>query len=233
MFRIIQKTSGAFIGLLVSIPCPRVLRGVIWGALCKLFKMDLHDSVLGIDEFRTFQELFTRKVKRREIRGEVVSPSDGKFIQWGNFQNGELPKIKCTAGKLLGVPVASGSYALFYLAPKNYHRVHSPVSGTLESITRINGMFYPVNSIGMRLVNGLFQVNERVVFKINTSSGFVYVVMVGALNVGSIVPTIGEGSISAGDEIGYFGLGSSVLVVWDREMSFKRDTGDIRYGDSL
>lgn len=233
MVRVIQKTSGVFIGLLSSIPCPKPLRGIVWGALCKIFKIDLQDSILAIDEFETFQQLFTRKVKKREITGEIVSPSDGMFVESGHFQNGELPNIKCTAGKLLGVPLLDGTYTLFYLAPKNYHRVHSPVSGTLESVTRINGNFYPVNKIGMRFVDGLFQVNERVVFKIKTAESFVYLVMVGALNVGSIVPTVAPGAIRVGDEIGYFALGSSVLVVWDREINIKRQLGEIRYGDSL
>lgn len=233
MVRLIQKTSGALIGVLASIPCPKPFRARVWGILCQCFGIDLSDAELKVEEFRTFQELFTRKIKPRKIQGEISIPCDGRLIEFESFTDGELPKIKCTAGKLLGVPLLKGSYALFYLAPKNYHRVHSPVSGQLESITRINGLFHPVNSIGMRFVNGLFQVNERVVFKINTKEGVCYVVMVGALNVGSIVPTITPGSISVGMEIGYFGLGSSVLVVWDREMNFTAKSGEVRFGDCL
>lgn len=39
----------------------------------------------------------------------------------------------------------SPSLAIFRLAPQDYHRFHSPVSGVLQGIKHIDGEYYTVN----------------------------------------------------------------------------------------
>jgi phosphatidylserine decarboxylase len=131
-------------------------------------------------------------------------------------------------------------FATIYLAPHNYHRVHSPVTGTLRAIRYIPGRLLPVNRLFAGLCPALFTENERMVFDIRTpQGGTIKVVMVGAFNVGRIHSPfwpemntnnferqwdgrIGHQEIcysfpvSAGDELGVFMLGSTTVMVFDK-----------------
>lgn len=130
-------------------------------------------------------------------------------------------------------------YTTIYLAPHNYHRCHFPVGGTLTAMRHIPGALWPVNKLAVAVVPQLFVQNERLVFDIKTpSGGRVWSVMVGALNVGrvqsSLMPnfvtnaswrrasatkelSLAPKQIAAGDEMGTFMLGSTVVVVMDRK----------------
>ena len=78
-------------------------------------------------------------------------------------------------------------YTVVYLAPHNYHRVHSPISGKLLSISHIKGDLWPVNAYFVKAIEGLYYQNERLVFEIQVSQeSTCYVVMIGALNVGQM-----------------------------------------------
>jgi phosphatidylserine decarboxylase len=112
-----------------------------------------------------------------------------------------------------------------------YHRVHSPVDGVVRAWRYVPGRLYPVNTLAIRHVEGLFAVNERVVVLIDTEdSGPVAVVLVGAANVGRIslaftdhVTNQGEAArltvppvpipLRRGDELGAFNLGSTVVLL--------------------
>ena len=48
-----------------------------------------------------------------------------------------------------------------YLAPGDYHRVHSPVDGEISLVRGIAGDLYPVNSIGEKHIPQLFVRNHR------------------------------------------------------------------------
>ena len=128
-------------------------------------------------------------------------------------------------------------FTTVYLAPHNYHRVHSPVSGTITQMRYIPGELWPVNKPAVNYVPKLFCRNERLVFTIETPKGKVHAVMVGALNVARMVtdhwPSLVTHSmvkatagkmlektnvtidIKAGDELGTFMLGSTVVLVFE------------------
>ena len=98
----------------------------------------------------------------------------------------------------------------------DYHRFHSPVSGTVRSITAVPGQLYTVNPIAVNspLVN-VFTSNKRIVVLIDSPAfGLVAFVAVGATLVGSIVMSVAEGqSVTKGDELGYFAFGGSTCIV--------------------
>ena len=71
-------------------------------------------------------------------------------------------------GKLEGF--LASSFFTIYLAPHNYHRVHSPLAGKLESITYIPGDLWPVNPPVVKQIPRVFSRNERVVFEIITEN---------------------------------------------------------------
>jgi phosphatidylserine decarboxylase len=123
-----------------------------------------------------------------------------------------------------------GSYRVYYLCPTDYHRVHSPAQGRVKWVVYCPGDLYPVNACGLKKVPELYCVNERVHLCIETQLGLIIVTLVGATNVGSIGITClsevqqflksGESKawridhpINKGDELGWFGMGSSVVVL--------------------
>ena len=111
--------------------------------------------------------------------------------------------------------LADGSQATIYLAPGDYHRVHTPWAGKLTAQSAIRGTLFPVNPPAVRCIPELFVRNARRVFRFELADGrAAAVVMVGALNVGSIVPTLAVGAeAEAGDELGRFGFGSTAVAL--------------------
>jgi phosphatidylserine decarboxylase len=203
------------------------------------------------------EEIFARSLKigQRSINGTFCSPADGVLVRSSILQEGqEDMAVQCkgqdySLGELvygkskINYETKLGSYSTIYLAPHNYHRVHSPCSGQIRMIRYIPGELWPVNNWACFRVPMLFLRNERLVFEIDLGDGgIVYVVMVGALNVGRIrthlldnfvtnslkrqlyhgineFKKIEPVPIKVGDELGVFLLGSTVIVVLNKEAS--------------
>jgi phosphatidylserine decarboxylase len=142
-----------------------------------------------------------------------------------------------------------GQFAVVYLSPRDYHRVHAPVSGRVTVVRSMPGDLYPVNSIGERHVPSLFATNRRVAIVIDTErQGKVTVTMVGAMIVGRITVTGVEGRdvplgthvlepprrVARGDEIGIFHLGSTAVVFVEPGASpWSRSIGPVLLGEPL
>ena len=182
---------------------------------------------------------------QRPIEADFCSPADGKLCQSGiTSKSAPAVQAKGLTYSLEELVFGAQTskdlswFATIYLAPHNYHRVHAPVSGKLMNITYFGGELWPVNPPFVSVVPDLFVRNERLVFEIQMEQGICYVVMVGALNVGRMVSphwphmtTNAHGrvlnrhresrdfeaplAIKAGDELGTFMLGSTVIVVFD------------------
>ena len=133
-----------------------------------------------------------------------------------------------------------GSYMTIYLAPHNYHRVHTPIAGRLDRGRYIPGKRYSVNAKTAARIDGLYCRNERVVLWISAATGYAVVVMVGALNVASLTTALsGEiesgaervlaseapPALARGDEVGRFNLGSTIVMLFPR--------GTVEWLDSL
>ncbi len=196
-------------------------------------------------KYDSFNSFFTRKLKanaRSIMKADIISPADGILAASGNLQNGSLIQAKgfnYTVDSLLGNSqhnFHNGSFATIYLAPHNYHRVHCPVSGKLQHMTYINGKLFSVSLKTTSSIPNIFSRNERVVTIFdNEQHGQVAVVLVGAMIVGGI-GTVWDGQIcpphldqpynkqyidqnmifAQGDELGYFSLGSTVVIVTEK-----------------
>ncbi|MCC7542812.1 MAG: phosphatidylserine decarboxylase, partial [Deltaproteobacteria bacterium] len=168
----------------------------------------------------------------------LLSPCDGKVLDRGPVDMGGTLRIKgrlYRAGDLAGERHAEkydgGDFAVIYLSPRDYHRVHAPASGRLVALEHVPGLLLPVNALGVRLVPQLFARNERLAFHFETDLfGPICLVMVGAVGVGRITvpfddlttnrangsPTTRRfepaRSVARGDEIGTFHLGSTVVL---------------------
>ncbi|MEO6696592.1 MAG: archaetidylserine decarboxylase, partial [Gammaproteobacteria bacterium] len=131
-------------------------------------------------------------------------------------------------------PFLNGQFATLYLSPKDYHRIHMPVTGRLREMVYVPGRLFSVNALSVRAVPRLFARNERVAAIFDTEFGKMAIVMVGALFVGSI-ETVWAGSITPpyraysqewhyqtqnisierGAECGRFNMGSTVIVLFE------------------
>ena len=125
-----------------------------------------------------------------------------------------------------------GSFATIYLAPFNYHRIHMPLRGRLLDTVYVPGRLFSVNAVTARHVPRLFARNERVLTLFDGECGQFALVLVGALNVGSIA-TVWAGDITPaarrvvthiparalvldkGAELGRFNMGSTVILLFE------------------
>jgi phosphatidylserine decarboxylase len=216
-------------------------RGFLW-----LFSVDMSEAA-QTDPYRygSFNEFFTRAL-RAEARpidaapDTVASPVDGTVSECGAIDHDRLLQAKgrqYTLGELLAQqPWArsfeGGSFATVYLAPFNYHRIHMPVRGTLRDTVYVPGRLFSVNSTTARCVPRLFACNERVLTLFDTEFGQFALVMVGALNVGSmatewagdITPAVRRVvtripgpavTLDKGAELGRFNMGSTVILLFE------------------
>ncbi len=167
----------------------------------------------------------------------IVAPCDGMISQCGDIVDGKLFQAKgyrYDCATLLQDPQAArrfdgGQFMTIYLAPYDYHRVHMPLRGRITSNLHVPGALFSVNQATAAAVPRLFSRNERRVFQIEGDIAAA-MVMVGALNVGSI-STVWEGKLTAGsfdlpedldlpeqplaagDTVGWFNMGSTVILL--------------------
>ncbi len=219
--------------------------------VCSLYNIDL--SIAADPELSHYPSLnafFTRELKAgaRPIAGDaetVVSPVDGKISQCGPISNRTIFQAKGRQFDVIDLlgglenrarPFINGQFSTIYLSPRDYHRIHMPLDGTLKEMVYIPGRLYPVNNPSTRTVPGLFARNERVVALFDTPAGPMAMVLVGALFVGSI-ETVWAGEITPpqrgyvqcwkydeapitlkrGEEMGRFNMGSTVILLFGEE----------------
>jgi len=226
------------------------------------------------DAFENFNDFFTRELKpgMRPIAEEnnaIACPADGAISQLGPIENGRVFQAKghdYSLIELLGgeaetaEPFMGGQFATIYLSPKDYHRLHMPVTGTLREMIYVPGDLYSVNQTTAENVPRLFSRNERVVAIFDTELGPMALVLVGAMIVAGIettwagritpfdrnvrsvkYPTKGEVqepmTIEKGEEMGRFFLGSTIVVCfgkdkmhWLEDMQAERP---VRLGESI
>ncbi len=221
--------------------------------------------------YPSFNAFFTRALKpglRPLAEGDsvVISPVDGAMSQLGQIRSDRVFQAKGQSFSLLELlggdvaraePFAEGEFATIYLAPKDYHRIHMPVAGTLREMVHVPGKLFSVNPVTAQNVPNLFARNERVVSIFDTEFGPMAMVLVGAMIVGSVETTwagvVAPGGrevtgtrydtlakpiqFEKGDEMGRFRLGSTVILLfpkdvatWDPGMDAARN---VRLGDAL
>jgi len=212
----------------------------------RAYDVDMGDYVVPPGGYPSFDAFFTRELKpgTRPLDPDersVLSPADGRIEDFGVIDGDARLLVKGTqyeVGELLGDPHAAaefenGRFAIVYLSPRDYHRVHAPVSGPVTMVRHVPGTLYPVNAIGLRHIPMLFARNERVVVMQRSERfGRVATIMVGAIGVGrismsfddSIITNDGSGAglrvygddpphLERGEELGIFHLGSTVILM--------------------
>jgi phosphatidylserine decarboxylase len=205
-----------------------------------------------INVYKSFNDFFTRELKPgvRPLtteRNAIACPADGAVSQAGNITGGEIFQAKgksYTVTDLLGgsaeraEPFNNGVFTTIYLSPKDYHRLHMPLTGTLREMVHIPGRLFSVNTATTHSVPGLFARNERVAALFDTDAGPMALVLVGAIFVSSIEtvwhgvvtpPTINSvrswqyqdnaPMLKIGEEMGRFNMGSTIIVLFGKDMA--------------
>lgn len=205
----------------------------------KWIKFDQTESETELKNFDSLHEFFTRQLNEgaRPVAGGkyiITSPSDGKLTAAGRLTGNETFKVKGTLyslKKLLGKEklvetYKQGSYAVIYLAPHNYHRVHAPVTGRRLHSYALGSLSEPVNQWGLTYGKNPLSGNYRLITEIATSFGRSSVIKVGAVNVNSIQLTTFSETIQKGEELGYFSFGSTVILLFESQDIEWIETGD-------
>ncbi|MBR9830040.1 MAG: phosphatidylserine decarboxylase [Oceanospirillales bacterium] len=215
----------------------------------KRYQVDMSQALQPDPEaYEHFNAFFTRALTAEarpldNTAGAILSPADGAISQLGAIDHGRIFQAKghsYALSTLLGgdleraKPFINGRFATVYLSPRDYHRVHMPISGTLRESVYIPGDLYSVNQVTAAGVDNLFARNERLVAIFDTELGPMAMVLVGAMIVAGIetvwngqvaplprqpltlTPPPGQAPIelAAGEEMGRFKLGSTVILLF-------------------
>ncbi|MEN1727557.1 MAG: archaetidylserine decarboxylase [Pseudomonadota bacterium] len=245
----------------------RWLNQPLMRVFAQMFQVRLDEAERGdIADYDCFNDFFTRALKpdARPLADDValISPCDGTISQVGNIDGQSIIQAKghrYSATALLGgedwaKPFENGRFITIYLAPSDYHRVHTPIAGKLVGERRIAGELFSVSDATTRAIPDLFARNERLVALMDTEQGPVAVVMVAALLVAGIETVWGGPTdrrpgpgietrtpagveLARGGELGRFHWGSTAIVLtppgapeWRESLSAGRR---IRLGQAL
>jgi phosphatidylserine decarboxylase len=216
----------------------------------RAYRVDMSQAQVGDPAaYPTFNAFFTRAL-RPDARPPpedplaIACPADGRISQIGavvsvdgHARIFQAKGIDFSAAELLGDGAAAdayrnGRFVTIYLSPRDYHRVHMPLAGTLRETVHIPGRLFSVAPFTVAAVPRLFARNERLVCHFDGDRGPFAVVLVGAMLVSSIetvwagleIPPYASGVVrrswrdrairlERGMEMGRFNMGSTVIVL--------------------
>ena len=246
-------------------------RGMLIRVFARLFSINTSEAARPVPQgYASLAEFFFRELKegaRTPEGGEecVVSPADGLLTRIGSANGASRPEAKgarysiedLLGGPRCAEPYQDGHLAVIYLRPSDYHRVRMPLGGQLREIVYLPGRRLSVNPAIIDASPPVLATNERMALHFETGGGKFCVVMVGALNVGSIstafdirtdasippVPTRWRfpGPLGArcerGDYLAHFNLGSTVVLVATRDLLAwlpeRKPVEELRCGQAL
>ena len=240
-----QHTLSRLIGYLADCETPWIKSKIIQ-LFSHFFPINMAEAEReNYEQYLSFNDFFTRALKpgARAIvqeKNAIASPADGAISEIGIIEKDQLLQAKghkYSLLALLGGDTAlaeqfnNGAFATIYLSPKDYHRVHMPLAGTLQKTLYVPGKLFSVNQTTANNVPGLFARNERLVCVFNTDCGPMVVILVGAMIVAAI-ETVWAGQVAPqskkintidmtkvfaldkGAEMGRFKLGSTAIVLF-------------------
>jgi len=228
----------------------KLLKNLMIKNIIQIYGVNMAESKQqDINAFASFNHFFTRELKEgvrpvSTVEKGIVCPADGAVSQAGVISNGDIFQAKgksFTATDLLGGDAEraeafnNGLFTTIYLSPKDYHRLHMPLTGKLVEMIHVPGRLFSVNAATANSVPRLFARNERVVCIFETEIGKMALVLVGAIFVSSVEtlwhgvvtpPSISDVRswkyededalvIEKGMEMGRFNMGSTIVVLFE------------------
>jgi len=181
------------------------------------------------------------------LKAFPVNMDEAEKQHASNYEDEQLFQAKgqnYTLTELLGGDASltelfrNGTFLTIYLSPKDYHRIHMPINGTLKQMVHVPGDLFSVNTSSVKTIPRLFARNERVINIFDTASGYMALIQVGAIFVSSI-ETVWHGvvtpprkrfiqhwsynnnegdiSLKQCEEMGRFNMGSTVILLFAKD----------------
>lgn len=226
---------------------PKTIQELLLRSFANHYGIDLDAAEKSIGEYKSLQDFFTRRLKpgmrpqEQMVPGAINCPVDGQIIAHGRIQEGTLIQAKGMpyglAELLKYIPSAerfeNGHFITLYLSPKDYHRIHVPIEGMVQAVSRVEGELWPVNNVSTAHVPKLYERNRRATWLAEGSGQnhglLVACVLVGATHVGGCIIddrwlngnklpknagfAIDNLPCNPGEELGVFQFGSTVILL--------------------
>lgn len=234
MTRGFRRGMSACVGWIADRRIPGFLRKTVYRGYARFTGADLSEVRLDLEHFPSLGQFFVRELKdgaRSWPTDPLVigSPVDGTVQSLCPIERGTVLQAKgrsYSVAEMLGATGAGvdleGGFAwTIYLSPRDYHRIHSPESCELSAAEWIQGDRF---SVAPKVLERrrVLDVNERCVLKLETPRGPLFLVLVGALNVGRIRvvgvepthrgPLAPKRRFARGGELARFEMGSTIVL---------------------
>jgi phosphatidylserine decarboxylase len=263
LLRVLPRTRiTRAVGRLCDLPLPPLVSRAVVSAYVRAYDVDLDEAFPEHNSaYESFDAFFTRRL-REGVRAmpddphALASPADGRLDAVGQVDDDTIVvkgRPYDARALLLSDAAATryrgGEFAVIYLSPRDYHRVHAPARGHLVEVRSAAGELFPVNSISERHIPQFLTRNRRVAIELETEHfGHLTLVMVAAMIVGRITVTgvserdVPIGTIlpaspvgvERGDEVGIFHLGSTVVMfIEPGRASIRHPVGPILWGAAI
>lgn len=263
-----KKPVARLMGRSARISLPRFLHRLLIRYFVWKYDVNLEECQGGIEDFNSLSEFFIRRLNDESrvidnTENAIVSPVDGRVHAFGNIHEGvffQSAEQNGSVQELLGKESAhfdsskykNGSFAIIYLSPQDYHRVHLHKEGELSSVRYVPGKLWPVFPAATRKIPHLFDRNERLVFSFQHEGHCSISALIGAFGVGrmttdwsEVVTNTGTPAaeknysqppfLERGVEIGRFELGSTVVLLFEKSgLNWKLQKGQkLKLGEPI
>ncbi len=261
-----RNQASRIFGKFASAEFPKPLQTFLNTLYVHVMHVDLTEFA-EVSAYPSLNALFTRQFSQERPFDHspetFIAPTDSRITAQGTLRNDTLLQIKgmeysvhalLTDNAKEKEHIRDGDFINFYLSPRDYHRYHTPADLQIKQLIHVPGNLYPVNLPSAKHRKNLFVENERVILECEHPTGkIVYLVFVGALNVGQMVfefePRVATNSsstdiktytysdlrISKGDCLGYFRMGSTVVMICQKALLTLTTTAaqDIKFGEPI
>ncbi|MFP7297552.1 phosphatidylserine decarboxylase [Neobacillus niacini] len=246
----IELTNGKWTSVLLHRFARSRISKFVVPSFAKMYKLNQEEMEKPLHEYPTLHDLFIRTLKGEarvidSIEDSVVSPVDAVIEDIGPISQisemivkGKTYSVQEMLGSQESVDkYVQGTYMILYLSPSHYHRIHSPVEGTIVKQWTLGRKSYPVNKMGLKYGVRTLAKNYRMITEVKTARGHIAIVKVGAMFVNSIEKTHKGMTLHKGEEMAYFSFGSTVVLLFEKG-TFEQDPGihtpkDIRVGEKI
>ncbi len=256
----VLNTISRLAGRLANATKPRFFVRSFIKYFIRKYKINLDNYIVPNYGFKSFNQFFTRKIKpeARPIGSAIVSPADGEIFDFGPLSQDTKMEIKGKLSSLLELGAREkynfNSFAVIYLSPSDYHRVHAPFDLNIDRVKYVPGRLKSVSEKTFYRTKNLYSTNERIIISGSSEYGRFVIVMVGALIVGKIKLSFNQLTsnqkgadvekenfeipikIEKGKELGFFEMGSTVvLAIENTNLSklLKPEFSKVRMGETI
>lgn len=200
----------------------------------------------GKNEYQNFQDFFSRSLAEPlRVTSKKCWPCEGLLCEYGKIVNLPFVKVKGKIQPLKEIFGTGGTnipenyyFSNVFLHNSNYHRIHSPVSGTITRIERISGRLIILRPWIYKEKPSLpALINERVNVDIVSDRGERWFIsIVGGPAVGTISMASGakvSETIKIGSELALFSLGSTCCIASPEPLTCSKIGQQIQVGASF